>query len=134
MRTLEADSRLEVGLVPSIYAPGLATGAAIDSRSARFALVLVSCNAAGSTGATTITVQHSADGVSGWTDVDGASLALDNATNLQQFGHVRLTGVDRFIRVQAVTTSANNTFGVNLVLYALANEQDLRADSLAFSV
>lgn len=120
--------------MPNLYAPGTSTGAAIDTRSARFAFIVVSCNAAGSTGATTFTVQHSSNGSTGWSAIDGATLELDNATNLQQFGHLRLTGVERYIRVRAVTTAANNTFGVSVMLYDLASERDLRANAAAFSV
>lgn len=112
-------------------------GPAIDLQGFESAVLAISFGTAAA-GTVTFGVEESDNGSTGWTDVAGASVILDGATDddSAQFATVRADGVKRYIRVTSDHSASNAAdYGVVALLIRGASSGEVAtADAPAFSV
>jgi len=125
-----------VGIDADAYAADN-NGAAIDMQGFESAVLAISFGTA-ATGTVTFGVEESDDGLTGWTDVTGASVILDGDSDDDSAHHatVRADGVKRYIRVTADHSASNAAdYGVVALLIRGASSGEVAtADAPAFSV
>jgi hypothetical protein len=84
---------------------------------------------------TTIVVQDSEDGSTGWADIAGSGMTLDGSKDIQNIGWLRPEGVRRYLRLRAAVTGQNAAFGAFFVaLGAKQREDDASSLTKAYSL
>lgn len=125
-----------VGIAADNHAAGTVNGAAIDRQGFEEALVVVNSGANGTGGTVDIKVQESADGSTGWADVEGAAFAqiAEANDNTIYLGRLNLQGRKRYLRVVAVVATAACDLGVDVLLGAVQDLPVSQVNAVAFSL
>jgi len=113
------------------------SGTSLDAGKFEQIAVQVVCSAALTNDATTTTVivQDSEDGSTGWADVTGSSMTIDGTKDIQDLGWLRPEGVRRYIRLRSAVTGQDAAFGAFFVaLGAKQREDDASSLTKAYSL